>query len=136
MSTQTTAEYMLLFRGNDWHKGLSPEEIQEVVNQMYAVRPLDRGGQGQSGETTRPGGRNRFAEKGPPSRGRAFCRIQRGDCGILLLEVESLDEAADDRQGIPRLELRRAVEVRPVAPECPLACRSAQKKVRAQPARA
>ena len=29
MSTQTKAEYMLLFRGTDWHKGLSPEEIQE-----------------------------------------------------------------------------------------------------------
>ena len=24
-------EFMLLFRGNDWHKGLSPEEIQNVA---------------------------------------------------------------------------------------------------------
>jgi hypothetical protein len=40
MSTQTKSEYMLLFRGTDWHKGLSPEEIQEVVKQMYAW--LDR----------------------------------------------------------------------------------------------
>jgi hypothetical protein len=35
MSTQTKSEYMLLFRGADWHKGL-----QEVVKQMYAW--LDR----------------------------------------------------------------------------------------------
>jgi hypothetical protein len=27
---------MLLFRGTDWHRGLSPEEIQQVVNQMKA----------------------------------------------------------------------------------------------------
>jgi hypothetical protein len=40
MSTQTTSEYMLLFRGTGWHKGLSPEETQEVVKQMNAW--LDR----------------------------------------------------------------------------------------------
>ena len=31
MNTQKKSEYMLLFRGTDWHKGLSPEEIQKVV---------------------------------------------------------------------------------------------------------
>ena len=36
MSTPTKSEYMLLFRGTDWHKNLSPEEIQQVVNQMKA----------------------------------------------------------------------------------------------------
>ena len=36
MSTPTKSEYMLLFRGTDWHKGLSPQEIQQVVNQMKA----------------------------------------------------------------------------------------------------
>jgi hypothetical protein len=36
MSTPTKSEYMLLFRGTDWHKGLSPEAIQQVVNQMKA----------------------------------------------------------------------------------------------------
>ena len=36
MSTQRTSEYMLLFRGTDWHKGLSPEEIQKVMDQWKA----------------------------------------------------------------------------------------------------
>ena len=40
MSAPAKSEYILLFRGTDWHKGLSPEEIQEVVKQMYAW--LDR----------------------------------------------------------------------------------------------
>jgi hypothetical protein len=29
------SEYMLLFRGTDWHKGLSPETVQTVMNQWY-----------------------------------------------------------------------------------------------------
>src|SRR5690348_18021410 len=40
MSTPAKSEYILLFRGTDWHKGLSAEEIQEVVRRMYAW--LDR----------------------------------------------------------------------------------------------
>ena len=27
----TTPEYLLLFRGTDWDRGLSPEEIQNVI---------------------------------------------------------------------------------------------------------
>ena len=35
--TQTKApQYMLLFRGNDWQKGLSPEEMQKVAGQWMA----------------------------------------------------------------------------------------------------
>jgi hypothetical protein len=39
MSTPTTSEYieyMLLFRGTDWRKGLSPAALQGIVNQMEA----------------------------------------------------------------------------------------------------
>ncbi|HWD20437.1 MAG TPA: hypothetical protein VHB20_14285, partial [Verrucomicrobiae bacterium] len=30
------SKYMLLFRGNDWQKGLSPEEMQQVAGQWMA----------------------------------------------------------------------------------------------------
>ena len=33
---QTTSEYLLLFRGTNWHKGLSPTEIQKVMTQWMA----------------------------------------------------------------------------------------------------
>ena len=34
MSTQTTtSEYMLLFRGAQWDKGLSPEDMQKIMGQ-------------------------------------------------------------------------------------------------------
>jgi len=36
MSKQTQNEYMLIFRGTDWHAGLSPEEMQEVAGQWMA----------------------------------------------------------------------------------------------------
>jgi hypothetical protein len=36
MSTQTNNGFMLIFRGTDWHKGLSPEETQQVAGQWMA----------------------------------------------------------------------------------------------------
>jgi len=33
MSAQTQKGYMLIFRGTDWHKGLSPEEMQQIAGQ-------------------------------------------------------------------------------------------------------
>ena len=36
MNTQNQNGYMLLFRGNDWHKNLSAEETQKVTDQWMA----------------------------------------------------------------------------------------------------
>ena len=36
MNSQTNNGYMLIFRGNDWHKGLSPEEMQNVSERWMA----------------------------------------------------------------------------------------------------
>ena len=37
MSTSTEkSDYLLLFRGTNWDKGLSPEQIQKVVTDWYA----------------------------------------------------------------------------------------------------
>jgi len=52
-----------------------------------------------------------------------------------LLEVGSLEEAAEIAKDFPGLNYGATVEVRPVAPECPLAW-SPSEKVAAQPARA
>ena len=30
------SDYMLLFRGNDWDKGLSPQELQKIVTDWMA----------------------------------------------------------------------------------------------------
>ena len=58
MSTSAKAEYILLFRGTDWHKGLSPEEIQEVVKdrQRFSRFELRRVGGSETGRAGMPVG--------------------------------------------------------------------------------
>jgi len=47
MSTQSQNGYMLIFRGTDWYKGLSPEEMQKVAdNWMAWFNRFERPGQG------------------------------------------------------------------------------------------
>ena len=59
MSAQTTkTEYMLLFRGNDWHKGLSPEEMQQVSDQWMAwFKRLTEQGKAIAGNPLEPKGK-------------------------------------------------------------------------------
>ena len=52
-----------------------------------------------------------------------------------MLEVASLDEAAEIAKEYPGLNYGATVEVRPVAPECPLAFSSSEKSA-VQPVRA
>src|SRR5947199_10779335 len=121
MSTETQDKYMLLFRGNDWHKGLSPEEMQKVADQWMAWfkrlteqgkaiagNPLDREGKIVSGKN------GRVVADGP------FAESKEAIGGYFLLQVKSLDEAVAIAKDCPGLSYGIKVEVRPVAQECPL----------------
>jgi hypothetical protein len=122
MSTQPTSEYMLLFRGNDWHKGLSPEEIQEVVKQMYAwLDRLTAEGKAKAGKPLFPEGKIVSQKKGRSVADGPFAESKEAIAGFFLLEVGSLDEAAEIAKEFPGLNYGATVEVRPVAPACPLA---------------
>lgn len=136
MSTPTRSEYMLLFRGNDWHKGLSPEEIQEVVKRMYSW--LDRlmaEGKAKAGKPLFPEGKIVAQKKGRSISDGPFAESKEAIAGFFLLEVGSLDEAAEIAKDFPGLNYGATVEVRPVAPDCPLAL-SPSEAAGAQPARA
>ena len=122
MSAQTQDKYMLLFRGNDWHKGLSPEEMQKVADQWMAWfkrlteqgkaiagNPLDREGKIVSGKN------GRVVADGP------FAESKEAIGGYFLLQVNSLDEAVAIAKDCPGLAYGAVVEVRPVAEECPIA---------------
>jgi len=122
MSTESKNEYLLLFRGTQWDKGLSPEEIQKVMNQFMgwferlaqegivkAGQPLEREGRIISGK----GGRT----DGP------FVESKEAIGGYFLLHVASLDEAIAIAKQCPILEFGSAVEVRPIADMCPTAQR-------------
>jgi hypothetical protein len=136
MSTPTTPEYMLLFRGTDWHKELSPEEIQEVVKQMYAwLDRLTEQGKAKAGKPLFPEGKIVSQKKGRSVADGPFAESKEAIAGFFLLEVGSLDEAAELAKDCPGLNYGATVEVRPVAQECALAL-SDGKKSAEQPARA
>ena len=112
MNTQNQTGYMLLFRGNDWHKSLSPEETQKVTDQWMAwFRRLTEQGKAVAGNPLeREGkivsGKNRVVSDGP------FAESKEAIGGYFLVAIA---------QECPGLPYGIRVEVRPVAGECPLA---------------
>src|SRR3982750_4639813 len=121
MNTQNQNEYMLLFRGNDWLKNLSPEEKQKVTDQWMAwFRRLTDEGKAIAGNPLEPegkivSGKNRIVSDGP------FAESKETIGGYFLLKVKTMDEAVAIARQCPGLSYGIRVEVRPVAGECPIA---------------
>jgi len=122
MSTQSNNGYMLIFRGTDWYKGLSPEQMQQVFDQWMtwfnrlkdegtaiAGNPLEREGKIVSGTN------GRVVSDGP------FAESKETIGGYFLLKVATMDDAVTIAQQCPGLPYGIRVEVRPVAGECPIA---------------
>jgi hypothetical protein len=113
--------YMLLFRGTDWHKGLSPEEMQQILDKwmawfkgltergtVTAGSPLEREGRVVSGKN------GRVVSDGP------FAEAKEAIGGYFLLKVDTMEEALAIAKGCPGLAYGVKVEVRQVASVCPL----------------
>lgn len=123
MSTQTTKapEYLLLFRGNDWYKGLSPEEMQGVASKWmgWFKRLMDEGiclaGQPLEQEGKVVSGKNgRVVSDGP------FAESKEAVGGYFLLRVNTMDEAVAIAKECPGLAYGIQVEVRLVREQCPM----------------
>jgi hypothetical protein len=112
---------MLIFRGTDWYKGLSPEEMQQVGDKWMAWfkgltasgtavagNPLERDGKIVSGKN------GRVVSDGP------FAETKETIGGYFLLKVNTLDDAVAIAKECPGLPYGIRVEVRQVAGECPL----------------
>src|ERR1044072_5398041 len=122
MSTPAKSEYILLFRGTDWHKGLSAEEIQEVVRQMYAwLDRLTTEGKAKIGKPLFPEGKVVSQKKGRSVADGPFAESKEAIGGVFLFEVGGLAGGAEIAKEFPGLNYGASVEVRPVAPDCPLA---------------
>ena len=131
MRIPTKSEYMLLFRGTDWHKGLSPEKIQQVVNQMKAwFDRLTAEGKAKAGKPLFHEGKIVSQKRGRMLTDGPFAESKEAIGGFFLLEVGSLDEAAEIAKDFPCLEYGATVEVRPVAPECMLGETAQQRSAR------
>jgi len=123
MSNESTSTngYMLLFRGTDWHKTLSPEQIQSVMSQWGAWfnRLADEGklkaGQPLERETKVVTGKSRTVSDGP------FAESKEAIGGYFLLTVDDFDDAVEIARQCPGLDYGISVEVRPVAEQCPFA---------------
>jgi hypothetical protein len=122
----TTNEYLLLFRGTDWHKGLSAEDTQRAISRMMdwfkrlteegtllSGQPLDSEGKVLSGK----GGR--IVSDGP------FAESKEAIGGYFMVRAGSLDEAVAIARECPTLDHGAQVEVRHIAESCPLASHAA-----------
>jgi len=127
MNTQSQNGYMLLFRGTQWDKDLSPEEIQKMVTEWYAWfdrltqegkckagHPLEREGKVVSGRS------GRTVADGP------FAESKEAIGGYFLLQVEDLNEALEIAKQCPGLDYGMDVELRPVAEQCSARTRANQ----------
>src|SRR5437660_5489554 len=120
MNTQNQNGYMLLFRGNDWIKPLSPEEKQKVTDQWMAWfrRLTDQGKAVAGNPLEREGkivsGKNRVVSDGP------FAESKEAIGGYFLLHVTTMDEALAITKQCPALPYGIRVDVWPVAGEVPI----------------
>ena len=115
---------MLLFRGPHWDRGLSTDELQQVMNKVMAwfeglsergkikgAQPL--GGQGR----VISGTDGQFVVDGP------FAETKEAVGGYLVLQADSANEAVEIARSIPTLRYGVSVEVRPILAECPIFAR-------------
>jgi hypothetical protein len=121
MNTQTNNGFMLIFRGNDWHKGLSPEEMQNVSERWMAwFKGLMEEGKAVAGNPLAPEGKIVSGKSGRVVADGPFAESKEAIGGYFLLKVDSLDEAVAIARQCPGLPHGAKIEVRPVMEQCPL----------------
>jgi hypothetical protein len=118
VNSGATSEYMLLFRGTDWHRNLSPEQMQTVMTQWKAwFDRLTNQGKLKAGQPLMNEGTIVSGKKGRIDG--PFAESKEAIGGYFLLQVSSFEDALAIARECPGLEHGVKVEVRPVASECP-----------------
>jgi hypothetical protein len=113
MTTSTTPEYMLLFRGTDWDRDLSSEEIQNVMSRWIAwFDGLTEQGKGRAGQPLTNQGKVISGKRGQNVLDGPFAESKEAVAGYILLQVDNLDEAVVIAKECPGLEYGISVEVR------------------------
>jgi hypothetical protein len=112
---------MFLFRGNDWQKGLSPEEMQRVAGQWMAwFERLTAQGKAVAGSPLEMEGKVVSGKNGRSISDGPFAESKEAVGGYFLLNVSTFEEAVAIAQQCPGLDHGAKIEVRPVAEICPL----------------
>ena len=120
MSTSTVkSDYLLLFRGNVWERGLSPAQLQEVVsNWMAWFERLKEEGKCLGGHPLEEKGKVISGKKGRTVADGPFAESKEAIGGYFYLTVADENEALEIAKQCPGLEYGAVVEVRPVAEIC------------------
>jgi hypothetical protein len=120
MNTQsTTSAYMLLFRGTQWDKNLSAEELQNVMSQWTAwFERLVEQGKIKSAHPLMDEGRIVTWKKGQTVADGPFAESKEAIGGYFLLQISDLEEALEIAKECPSLKYGVSVEVRPIAEMC------------------
>ena len=122
MSTESNGGYLLIFRGTDWHVGLSPEKTQEVVGEWMAwFKRLKGQGKVADGSPLAPSGKIVSGKNGRIVADGPFAESKEAIGGFFYVTVPHLDEAVEIAKECPALAYGAQVEVRPVLSQCPAA---------------
>ncbi|HTR43813.1 MAG TPA: YciI family protein [Pseudomonadales bacterium] len=120
-STPDKNQYLLLFRGTDWSKTLSPEEMQQVASQWMAwFKRLSEQGKVLGGSPLDIEGRVVSGKNGRTISDGPFAESKEAIGGYFLLQVETMDEAVAIAQQCPGLPHGAKVEVRHIIGQCPV----------------
>jgi len=116
----STSEYLLLFRGSDWDQNLSPAELQNAMSDFLGwFERLQTEGILKAGQPLLPDARIVSGKNGRTVADGPFAESKEAIGGYFLIKAESFDDAVTIAQQCPILEHGSAVEVRPVAADCP-----------------
>ena len=124
MHENSNSEIMLLFRGTDWHKDMSPEEMQAAAGRFMAwFERLKAEGKAKAGQPLQNAGRvisknGRTLSDGP------YAESKEAIGGYFILNVTDMDEAIEIAKQCPGLDIGLKVEVRPIAARCAIAERA------------
>lgn len=122
MSTPTPNGCMLLFRGMEWTKALSPEEAQKVMGQWMAwFDELMKDGRAIAGSPLEASGKVVSGTGGQMVVDGPYAESKEAVGGYFYLTVKTLEEAMVIAKACPGLPHGAVVEVRPVAGRCALA---------------
>ncbi len=114
-----TNQFMLLFRGTDWYRGLSAEQVQHTMTEWYAwFDGLLASGEAVTGHPLAPEGKVVSGKKGSLISDGPFAEAKESIGGYFLLTVPTEERALEIAQACPALEFGLSVEVRPVVAMC------------------
>jgi hypothetical protein len=117
-TTPAKSEYLLLFRGTDWYRDLSPEEIQTTMTDWmgWFNRLIEegrcKGGQSLDRVGKVVSGKARSVSDGP------FAEAKEMVAGYFILHVADENEALEIAKECPALAYGMTVEVRPLLARC------------------